>query len=274
MTVISAKRALRRALLRTEALARFRRKAADWMLEPWEHPTVFAVENVRNFPRFHRGFDDEAEAVADVRRVLGYTMTKYDRCITLHNIVKHLEGTGTAGAFVESGVWRGGSAGIMALANLRFSEHRRDLHLFDAWREFPDPTEADGRCYDALLAGTLQSIDMADTKAACEHLLLRVIGYPEEQLHLHEGLFSDTIPGAAEGIGPVALLRLDADWYESTRIVLDELAPSLVSGAVVVVDDYGYSDGARAAVDEHLGRFRRTPMLHFVDYACRYYEMP
>lgn len=270
----SLKRMIRAQLLRARRLERARRKVANWLLQSWEHPTLFGLENVNEFPAFKRGFDSEAEAVADIRKVISYTMTKYDRCVTLHNIVKHLETAGVGGAYVECGVWRGGSAGIMGLASQRYAAHPRDLHLYDAWSDFPAPTEADGRCYDAHVAGSLPRIEMDDTRAACEYLLRDVVGYPEECLHLHEGLFENTIPGASREVGGIGLLRLDADWYDSTRIVLDEFGPSLVRGAMVVVDDYGYSDGAKAAVDEHLDRLPRRPMLHYVDYACRYYEIP
>ena len=78
--------------------------------------------------------------------------------------------------------------------------------------------------------------------------LLIGTGYPEEQLHFVRGPVEQTIPDEAPE--HLALLRLDTDWYESTRHELEHLFPRLVPGGVLILDDYGHWDGARKAVDE------------------------
>ena len=65
----------------------------------------------------------------------------------------------------------------------------------------------------------------------------------------------------------IAILRLDTDWYESTRIELERLYPLLEPGGVLIIDDYGHFDGARKAVDEYFKAER--PWMHYVDYTCR-----
>ena len=60
----------------------------------------------------------------------------------------------------------------------------------------------------------------------------------------------DTLPASAPS--QIALLRLDTDWYESTRHELEHLYPRLATGGVLIVDDYGHWEGARKATDEHL----------------------
>jgi O-methyltransferase len=77
-------------------------------------------------------------------------------------------------------------------------------------------------------------------------------GYPRERVHLHPGLVEETIPEHAPE--RIALLRLDTDWYESTRHELEHLYDRVPSGGVVLLDDYGYWQGAREAVDEFLER--------------------
>ena len=72
--------------------------------------------------------------------------------------------------------------------------------------------------------------------------------YPAERVHFVKGKVEDTIPGAPERI---AILRLDTDWYESTRHELEHLYPGS-PGGVLLLDDYGYWEGAREAVDEFL----------------------
>jgi hypothetical protein len=238
---------------------------------PWERPTVFGLDLASYFPQFKRGFENESEAVEDLLIVRGHTMTKYDRCITLHGLVRHLESRGVSGAFVECGVWKGGSTGLMALANSRYGRERRDLHLFDAWGDWPDPTDRDGALFSDLKAGTLLKADNQGAYDACRDLLERRIGYPIERLHFHRGLFDQTLPAEGRTVGPIALLRLDADWYEGTWLCLETFYESVVQGGIVVVDDYGYSEGCRKAVDEFLQIRQPHALLHFSDYSCRYF---
>ena len=65
----------------------------------------------------------------------------------------------------------------------------------------------------------------------------------------------------------ISILRLDTDFYSSTKKELEILYPRLVSGGVCIIDDYGYWKGARQAVDEYFGDQK---WLHVVDQTCRY----
>jgi hypothetical protein len=94
---------------------------------------------------------------------------------------------------------------------------------------------------------------------------LRQTGYPLERLHFEQGDVLQTIPHAAPDT--IALLRLDTDWYESTRHELDHLFPRLSKGGVLIIDDYGHWEGARRAVDEFFGE--SGPLLHRIDYTGR-----
>ena len=66
----------------------------------------------------------------------------------------------------------------------------------------------------------------------------------------------------------ISVLRLDTDWYSSTKIELEILYPRLVKGGVLIIDDYGHWNGARKAVDEYF--FNKKKWLHVNDYSCRY----
>ena len=84
-------------------------------------------------------------------------------------------------------------------------------------------------------------------------------GYPAERVHFHQGLVEDTIP--AQAPEQIAILRLDTDWYASTRHELDHLYDRVPSGGVILIDDYGYWQGAQEAVDEFLERTGRALLL-------------
>lgn len=262
---------LRTAIGGMRSIGRFRRKIAEYLLMPWEAQTVFPLQLARYYPRFMRGHDNEADAAESIKIVEEYTMTKYDRCVTLNNIVKYVEDNAVPGVFVECGVWKGGSSGIMALANLRYGKHARQLHLFDAWTdEWPNPTAEDGERYHEALKGTLKKAQNQGAFEACQYLLGKVIKYPSSFLFYYRGLFKETFSKTEGELGSIAILRLDADWYESTKLCLEQFFPKVVPGGIIVIDDYGYCAGAKRAVDEYMASNNIPAFLNYVDYSCRY----
>lgn len=211
-------------------------------------------------------------------------MVSFEKLVPLYQQVVYCERNDIRGAFVECGVWKGGCVGLMALANLRHGAEHRALHLFDSFCGIPEPDEdKDGAAAVAFARGA-----GAGTKGALKAIpdqyggvgtleinrdLLASLGYPAEKLHFHEGWFQDTVPRDAIGIGPIAILRLDGDWYDSTKICLDHLVKSVVAGGFVIIDDYGAYDGCRRAVDEFLAALPRRPYLHHLDRWGRYWHV-
>jgi hypothetical protein len=105
-------------------------------------------------------------------------------------------------------------------------------------------------------------IPAADVRAA-----MAGTGYPMDRVRLVEGPVEETLPAAAPEA--IALLRLDTDWYASTRAEMEHLYPRLRRGGVLVIDDYGHYAGARKAVDEALAARGESPLLHRIDYTGR-----
>jgi hypothetical protein len=120
-----------------------------------------------------------------------------------------------------------------------------------------EPTEAD-RSMDGTPAAQLLERSPRTARVWAEASLEDVeagmaeTGYPAARVHYHVGPVESTIPGDAPET--IALLRLDTDWYESTRHELEHLYDRVAPGGVVIADDYATWQGARKAVDEFLAR--------------------
>ena len=212
-----------------------------------------------------------------IDRVRPYTMTSPERIAAIIAAVTHLEQQRIPGAIVECGVWRGGSTMAAALTLLDLGQPSRDLHLFDTFSGMPPPTEAD-KSHDNHSAEVLLAQDQPGTGIWCYADLADVkrnlasTAYPEGRVHFVQGKVEDTLPAAAPD--KIAMLRLDTDWYESTRHELEHLYPRLQPGGIMIVDDYGHWQGARKAVDEFLAALPQAPFLHRIDYTGRLLVKP
>jgi hypothetical protein len=219
--------------------------------------------------------DYEPELERTIRRVRRYTMTTPRRIAALCDSVEYAVRAEVPGAIVECGVWKGGSMMAAALTLLRVGATDRDLYLFDTFQGMPPPTSEDTlSAYDGYSPmrhwrrrqreghNTWHYVPAAEVRAA-----LLSTGYPAERLHLVEGRVEETLPGRAPD--QVAVLRLDTDWYESTRHELEQLYPRLSAGGVLVLDDHGHYEGARRAVDEYMAACGERLLLTRVDYTGR-----
>lgn len=200
------------------------------------------------------------------------TMSSRERQYALFKAVEYLVKSGIPGDFVECGVWRGGSAYIIAKTLLSLGSSSRQLFLYDTYAGMSEPTEKDvsgsGKAsarWKALIRDGYNAWDYApldEVKANIERT-----GYPSEKVTYIIGKVEDTIPGVIPN--QIALLRLDTDWYESTRHELEHLFPRLVTGGVLLLDDYGHWQGAREAVDEYLESNGISLYLNPIDYTGR-----
>jgi len=212
---------------------------------------------------FPADFDDEAKATIDLVRP--YTMTSLDKLFALISATRHIIEAGVPGDFVECGVWRGGSMHAVARTLHAMGVSDRELYLFDTFTGMTDPTERDVRIGKWTTASEM--LESADKKAKVWAVAsiedvregLRTLPYPQERFHLVQGPVEETIPEAAPQ--RIALLRLDTDWYESTRHELEHLYERLKPGGVLIIDDYGSWQGAREATDEFLSKLDRPPFM-------------
>lgn len=207
-------------------------------------------------------------------RVWPYTMTSIERLWALYEAVRHVEQTGVEGAIVECGVWRGGSSMLAALTLQAQGAEQRDLYLYDTFSGMTDPSEHDAGRHEPDLAAEWDRFKGNTAHPVFAHASIDDVranmastGYPAERLHYVQGKVEVTIPATLPG--RIALLRLDTDWYESTKHELEHLYPLLAPGGVLLIDDYGYWAGARRAVDEWLETLDQPVLLSRVDDSAR-----
>jgi hypothetical protein len=241
---------------------------------------------LRDEPRAVPDADGAERALAEldaadrdiVERALPYTMTGVARLQALVDAVRYCVSRDVPGAFAECGVWKGGSMLAMALTLQELGSTDRDLYLYDTFEGMTEPTEADVSAYsapaldtwtDAQERGESAFPELADAAGFDERTVRELIvatGYPAERVHVAVGPVEHTLPEHAPPA--LALLRLDTDWYESTRHELEHLYPRLSDGGVLLIDDYGHWEGARRAVDEYFAA-RDPLLLARIDYTGR-----
>jgi hypothetical protein len=224
------------------------------------------------------GIDERDRAI--IERAFPYTMTGVLRLEATVSAVRHCIRRGVPGALAECGVWRGGSVLAMVLTLQQLGVTDRDVYLYDTFEGMTEPTEVDTSPHEPPALETWsdaqrnhaipwEGLFRPDTfnEAAVRDLVLSS-GYPQERLHFVRGRVEDTLPDQAPP--ELALIRLDTDWYESTRHELEHLYPRLSRGGVLIIDDYGHWEGSRRAVEEYFdGRGAEPLLLNRIDYAAR-----
>lgn len=202
-------------------------------------------------------WDDTKRSI--ITRVDPRTMTGPPKLDPLVEAVRHIVRHQIPGEVVECGVWRGGSMQAMALTLLSLDDTSRELHLFDTFEGMPPPTaddtqkRADGTIIsaaDALARSARDSRVWAVAGLDDVQEAMAESGYPADRIQYHVGMVEDTLP--AQAPQQIAILRLDTDWYSSTKHELETLYERLSPGGVLMLDDYSTWDGARKATDEWL----------------------
>jgi len=209
-----------------------------------------------------------------IKKVKPFTLTSNERIYALLQATKYVIHNDVPGDIIECGVWRGGSMMAVALTLLKEKKSEKDLYLFDTYEGMSKPTDLDvsfeGKKADNQFEENKRNEDSADwCLASLDEVKQNVIktGYNTEKLHFIKGKVENTLPEYAPK--QIALLRLDTDWYESTKHELIHLFPRLVSGGVLILDDYGYWVGAKKAVDEYFSQTKTQILLNRIDQTGR-----
>jgi len=177
------------------------------------------------------------------------------------------------GDFVECGVWRGGNS-VLAASVFKSMNAGRAAWLFDTFTGMTAPTKDDVNFRGEIADSKFRASQREGYNDWCYAPLDEVTanfekaGLVSNQVRFVKGDVAQTLADSNNLPKTIAVLRLDTDWYESTKAELEVLYPRLANGGILIVDDYGHWGGARKAVDEYFDRGRR-PFFQYIDQTGR-----
>lgn len=169
-------------------------------------------------------------------------------------------------SIVECGVWRGGAS----FAMMDLFPKCPEAHLFDSFEGLPEPTERDGQRAIEL---SEEDLFYHGRNYASYHDVMSSLsefGFTA-RAHVHKGWFDDTVfPDKIER--PIGILRLDGDWYDSTKVVLDRLFDAVAPGGLVIIDDYYDWPGCSQAVHDFMSERSVPDVLRMHDNLIAYIQ--
>jgi O-methyltransferase len=197
----------------------------------------------------------DTRAVNDaIDKVSRFTMVCPENLLELARQVQAAIALDIKGDFVECGAWRGGAAFLMADLLRQSGVSDRKVWLFDSFAGLPQPQPIDGPAANAWARATLSDsyrdngrVSLKEVKQNAADLGL------SPYLEFVKGWFDESLPTERNRIGPIAILRIDADWHASIRCCLDNLYDQVVNDGFILLDDYFAYDGCAIAVHEFLG---------------------
>ena len=195
-----------------------------------------------------------------------FTMTSVERIGALYDSLEYIRANNIQGDFVECGVWKGGNIlGIMEyLAFHKMTD--RKVFLYDTFEGMTPPEDIDkdlnGRKAESILEDVMCISPIDEVKETIERS-----SFPMVNVTLVVGDVCKTLDSANHlHKNNLALLRLDTDWYASTKKEMEVLYPKLNFGGVLIVDDYGHWKGSKTAVDEYFEGQGISPQIEQIDY--------
>jgi O-methyltransferase len=281
MTILNQTKKLARNLLETSP-------QGEMLIEAYRRDQ--RLRQARRYLELGNIYPAEREAILrDFRAVCMNTQLTRAGICNLESVAREIIARGIEGAFVECGTWRGGSLGFWARTFVRNGGDpaRCPIFGFDSFQGMPHMTKEDGDwaahwihsksisdLSPAQLSGALESTGINVATEQDVWSMVEGSGFPRERVTITKGWFQDTLPLKKEAIGKIAVLRLDGDFYESTKICLETLYDQVVSGGTVIIDDYGFFPGCRRAVDEFIAARGLPVRLVYVDFAVHFFFKP
>jgi len=219
--------------------------------------------------------DFDNKEIEIIESCKNFTMTSKERMYELIQSVKYIITNNIQGDILECGVWKGGSIMIIAKTLIDLNCKNKELFLFDTFTGMPKPTKEDHNIVRDLPASEIfEKQKINENSSTWNSISLNQVqnavystGYPKEKFHFVKGKVEDTIPNNSPDC--ISLIRLDTDFYQSTKHELKHLFPRLSKGGVLIIDDYGHYSGAKQAVDEYFSENKIPILLNRIDYTGR-----
>jgi O-methyltransferase len=200
-----------------------------------------------------------------IRAIRRHSLLSYLNLFFLQELVRRLDEHHLQGDIVECGVYKGGSAAVMAFQMMR-SAVNRHIWLYDAFEGMPTASDKDDQ-YSHNIQQKFVGSEML------VHRGMARLNIPASRYTVVRGWFNETFPKITPL--PVALLHVDCDFYEPVKLSLETFYPQVQPGGFVVLNDYGSFAGCRAATDEFLetSGLRRGDLVQ-IDQDAYYFRKP
>ena len=203
-------------------------------------------------------------------------MISIERAYSLYSSVNYICRNSIPGDFIECGVWKGGACMLAGLTLINNNKTDIKIYLYDTFEGMTKPGEFDSVMWNGKKAfdywnknriekgKNMWAADLSDVENN-----MASTGYPADNIIFRKGDVKETLETYALP-EKISLLRLDTDWYESTKIELETLYPLLSEKGVLIIDDYGHFSGAKKAVDEFFAYHENNGiLLNRIDYTGR-----
>ena len=198
-----------------------------------------------------------------------FSMVSKERLTNLYNQCSKFIDTNYL--FVECGVARGGCLAMMT----HTAGSNNKIYGFDSFEGMPDITSEDLGEYNKsdIYNGFGKVGDNLSGGIDNVYKTFETLEINMKNVKLVKGFFNDTlnIQENIDTIGDIGVLRLDGDWYESTKICLEKLYDKVVIGGVILIDDYGHWVGSKRATDEFRNKNNIVSPLINTDYTEHYW---
>ena len=222
-----------------------------------------------------------------IRDVEKYSMSGRIRMSLLIKIIEHIYNKSIEGDIVECGVWKGGNL-LCAQIYLNHLKLHKKIFGYDTFEGMTEPSEHDIQ----ELQTKSNETNKIGIKKSVASLMMKSVNreanegkniwayssinevednikkkVPDNDIKLIKGPVEQTLLQEINLPKKISLLRLDTDFYESTKVELEILYPRLVSGGFLIIDDYGHWKGSRKAVNDYFDD--KKPFIHVIDETCR-----
>ena len=200
-----------------------------------------------------------------IKIVKPFTMTSEERIISLFESLEYIRLNNIEGDFVECGVWKGGNIlGMMEYLSYHNMIDRK-VWIYDTFEGMTNPEDDDVDFNNTKANDIIDSIRCYSPLEEVK-INLSSSSLPNDRLVYVVGDICETLDYEKNIPNKISILRLDTDWYKSTKKEMEVLYPKLINNGVLIVDDYGHWKGSKKAVDDYITDQKLNLKIEKIDY--------